>query len=57
MPHFGQLKAMTGTLRGEGTVIKRDNALYIDLSIQTNAELREDVSYELREDGSIELRE
>lgn len=33
MPHFGQLKAMLATLRGSGAVVKRDNALYVDVAI------------------------
>ncbi len=57
MPHFGEQAAMLGTLRGEGSVIKRDNALYVTTDVAVDIELREDGFYELREDGSIELRD
>jgi hypothetical protein len=32
MPHSGEQLSMVGTLRGEGDVFKRDNALYVGAS-------------------------
>jgi hypothetical protein len=33
VPHSGEQLSMVGTLRGEGDVFKRDNALYVGASV------------------------
>jgi hypothetical protein len=54
VPHFGELEAMLGTLRGDGAVVKRDNALYVDAAIvPTTSMLTEGGDPMLAEDGQF----
>jgi hypothetical protein len=57
VPHSGEFLSLTGTLRRDGLVSRRDNSLVTDGTVLDSAILLEDGTNLLLEDGTSLLTE